>query len=98
VLSNLNYYIEIIFLFFFYLQCEQGAAIDALYDLFYRKPQLLMIIGSACSGVTQVIAQLVSNWNILLVGTNKFFRCNSYYDYKFHYIPIKSRPELGAET
>ncbi|XP_052282516.1 gamma-aminobutyric acid type B receptor subunit 2-like isoform X2 [Dreissena polymorpha] len=41
---------------------------DALYDLIYRHPQMLMIVGSACSEVTKTLAEIVPYWNLLLVS------------------------------
>jgi gamma-aminobutyric acid type B receptor len=49
-------------------QCDPGVGMDALYDFIYNKPQLLMVIGSACSSVTQTVGQLISNWNLLQVS------------------------------
>lgn len=49
-------------------QCDPGAGMDALYNLIYRKPQLHMVIGSACSDVTKTLAEIVPYWNLILVG------------------------------
>ena len=40
---------------------------DALYDLIYRREQLLMVMGSACSDVTKTLAEIVPYWNLILV-------------------------------
>ena len=50
-------------------QCDPGVGMDALYDLIYRKPQLHMVIGSACSDVTKTLAEIVPYWNLLLVSS-----------------------------
>ena len=48
-------------------QCDPGVAVDALYDLIYRREQLLMVMGSACSEVTKTLAEIVPYWNLILV-------------------------------
>lgn len=44
---------------------------DAFYDLVYRKPQMLMVMGSACSEVTKTLAEIVPYWNLILVSTTE---------------------------
>ncbi|CAG2186359.1 GABBR [Mytilus edulis] len=46
--------------------CDPGVATDALLDLIYRKPQILMVMGGACSEVTETLAELSPYWNLIL--------------------------------
>ncbi|WAQ99650.1 GABR2-like protein, partial [Mya arenaria] len=48
--------------------CDPGVGMDALYDLIYRHPQLIMVIGGACSEVTKTLAEIVPYWNLLMVS------------------------------
>ena len=57
----MTWYFQIMF------QCDPGVAVDALYDLIYRREQLLMVMGSACSEVTKTLAEIVPYWNLILV-------------------------------
>ncbi|XP_033742389.1 gamma-aminobutyric acid type B receptor subunit 2-like [Pecten maximus] len=49
-------------------QCDPGVGTDAFYDLIYRRPRILMVIGSACSEVTETLAEIVPYWNLILVS------------------------------
>ncbi|VDI77951.1 gamma-aminobutyric acid type B receptor [Mytilus galloprovincialis] len=49
-------------------KCDPGVATDALLDLIYRKPQILMVMGGACSEVTETLAELSPYWNLILVS------------------------------
>ncbi|XP_041357870.1 gamma-aminobutyric acid type B receptor subunit 1-like [Gigantopelta aegis] len=49
-------------------KCDPGTGTNAFYDLIYRKPRMLMVMGSACVEVTKTIAEIVPNWNLILIS------------------------------
>ena len=57
-----------IFLFFILFQCDPGVATDVLLDLIYRKSQVVMVMGGACSEVTETLAELAPYWNLIMVS------------------------------
>lgn len=59
--------------FLLYFQCDPGVGTDALYDLIYRH-RVAMVISSACSEVTETLAEIVPYWNLILVSINGSFR------------------------
>ncbi|XP_070553587.1 gamma-aminobutyric acid type B receptor subunit 1-like isoform X2 [Ptychodera flava] len=49
-------------------QCDPGVGADALFDQLYRKPPMIMLLGSACSEVSKHIAQIVPFWNLVMLS------------------------------
>lgn len=58
-------------------QCDDGTAIKALFDLIFREPQKIMIVGPSCSTAAQAIASTAKFWNLNVVSTNRFNRIPS---------------------
>lgn len=54
-----------------FLQCDPGVAVDRFfYALYSPKKSVLMplLLGTACSEVTETLAKIVSYWNIVQVS------------------------------
>ncbi|XP_071087833.1 gamma-aminobutyric acid type B receptor subunit 2-like [Haliotis cracherodii] len=49
-------------------KCDPGIGTDAFYDLIYRKPKMTMVMGSACTEVTKILAEIVPYWNLILIS------------------------------
>lgn len=66
----------------FRFQCDPGAGIDRYFHALYSKKIVTMLLGTACSNVTESLASIVPYWNILqvqceIVYINVFFLLNS---------------------
>ncbi|CAI9732005.1 Hypothetical predicted protein [Octopus vulgaris] len=48
--------------------CDPGIATDALYNLIYCKPEMIMFIGGACTEVTKTLGEIVPYWNLILLS------------------------------
>ena len=52
-----------------YLQCDTGAGVDAFFHAFYTlQVRMLMLLGAACTEVTESLAQMTPYWNIVQVS------------------------------
>jgi len=51
-------------------QCDPGVGVDAFFHALYTRPstKLLMLLGSACSEVTESLAKVTPYWNIVQVS------------------------------
>lgn len=53
-------------------QCDPGVGVDAFFDIVYRKPPIVMVIGGSCSPVTEVLAEIVPFFNLIMVSISIF--------------------------
>lgn len=53
----------------FVLQCDPGVGVDRFFHALYthQSKRIIMVLGSACSEVTESLAKIVPYWNILQV-------------------------------
>ena len=54
--------------FLFFKQCDPGHGTNALFESLYTRPQMIMLLGAACSSVTRATAQIGKLWNLLQVS------------------------------
>ncbi|XP_064609403.1 gamma-aminobutyric acid type B receptor subunit 2-like [Liolophura sinensis] len=48
--------------------CDPGVGVDAFFDIVYRKPPIVMVIGGSCSPVTEVLAEIVPFFNLVMIS------------------------------
>ena len=57
-------------LFFTLLQCDPGVGVDTFFHALYTKStRMIMLLGTACSEVTESLAKVTPYWNIVQVLT-----------------------------
>lgn len=51
-------------------QCDPGVGVDRFFHAIYTQPstRMVMLLGSACSEVTESLAKVVPYWNIVQVS------------------------------
>lgn len=57
-------------MFFVLLQCDPGVGVDRFFHALYtqRDTRMVMLLGSACSEVTESLAKVVPYWNIVQIS------------------------------
>lgn len=52
------------------MQCDPGVGVDRFFHAIYTQPstRMMMLLGSACSEVTESLAKVVPYWNIVQVS------------------------------
>lgn len=55
------------------LQCDPGVGVDRFFHAIYTQPstRMMMLLGSACSEVTESLAKVVPYWNIVQVSSSQ---------------------------
>lgn len=63
----------------FLWQCDPGVGVDRFFHALYtqQSTRMVMLLGSACSEVTESLAKVVPYWNIVQVSTELRFLCFS---------------------
>lgn len=53
----------------FFFQCDPGVGVDRFFHALYTKPwtRMPILLGSACSEVTESLAKVVPYWNMVQV-------------------------------
>ena len=54
-------------MFFYLFQCVPGIGVDAMFRLLFSPPTKIMVLGAACSPVTQATAETSYLWNLVQV-------------------------------
>lgn len=73
-LSSAVFFLCIFSIFFFLIslspQCDPGVGVDRFFHAIYTQPstRMMMLLGSACSEVTESLAKVVPYWNIVQVS------------------------------
>ena len=52
----------------YFLQCDAGVGVHGMYKQLSVPPAKLMVLGAACSPVSEATAQASHHWNISQVG------------------------------
>jgi gamma-aminobutyric acid type B receptor len=55
---------------FILLQCDPGVGVDTFFHALYTQSRrMIMLLGTACSEVTESLAKMTPYWNIVQVWT-----------------------------
>lgn len=78
---------------FFYFQCDPGVGVDRFFHALYTQTstRMVMLLGSACSEVTESLAKVVPYWNIVQVSNYNFLTHFYYYIKCFKHTEIITR-------
>ncbi|XP_071951848.1 gamma-aminobutyric acid type B receptor subunit 2-like [Antedon mediterranea] len=49
-------------------ECDTGIGADALFDQFYRKPPMKILLGCSCSEVSKHVATITQYWNVVMLS------------------------------
>jgi hypothetical protein len=70
----MNFSFTLFHLCAFRFQCDPGVGVDRFFHALYTQhpTRMVMLLGSACSEVTESLAKVVPYWNIVQVSENKW--------------------------
>ena len=54
-------------------QCKAGLGMNVLYDLLYKKPPKIMLLGPGCSVVSTFVGQAAHMWNLVVVSRHSLY-------------------------
>jgi hypothetical protein len=62
--------INVTFFFHFIFQCQPGLGMNVLYNLLYKPPTKVMLLGPGCSVVSKFVGQAARMWNLVVVSAS----------------------------